>query len=80
MRVRFAKVRITDMRTSTGWRSYEQAHHDKMVALFDDATLRRMEADLATRRLKYAQSPENRWAAARLEAIRHRLNLKGDEA
>ena len=80
MRVRFAKVRITDMRTRTGKRTVEQAHHDKMVEMFDEETLRRMEADLGARRLKFAQSPENLWAATRLEAIRHRLNWKGEEA
>jgi hypothetical protein len=70
MKVSFAKVRITNPANA------DQANHDKMVALFDVETLRRMEADLAARRLKFAQSPENRWAAARLEAIRRRLNLK----
>ena len=68
------------MRTRSGKRTVEEVHHDKMVALFDEATLRRMEADLGARRLKYAQSPENRWCAARLEAIRHRLNFQKNEA
>jgi hypothetical protein len=78
MRFRLPKVRITDMRTICHRRNGEQLQHDKMVAVFDEETLRRMEADLSARRLRYAKSPENRWAAARLEAIRHRLGMKGD--
>jgi hypothetical protein len=54
----------------------DDANHDKMVALFDVVTLRRMESDLGARRLKFAGSPENKWAAARLAAIRRRLNLE----
>lgn len=73
MRIRFAKVRRTDYRPMSRREAAEAAEHDKMVALFDVETLRGMESDLGKRRLKFAGSPENKWAAARLEAIRRRL-------
>ena len=53
----------------------ETAAHDKAAGLFDASTLRQMEKDLAGRRLKFAKSPENRWCANRLAAIRRRLAI-----
>ena len=74
MRIRFSKVRRTDYRPAPA-ATREDAAHDKMAALFDVETLRRMETDLGGRRLQFSGSPENRWAAARLAAIRRRLSL-----
>lgn len=48
-------------------------HHRRMVAMFDIPTLRQMEADLGSRRLRFSNHPDNRWCVARLEAIRQRL-------
>lgn len=73
---RVSKVRRTDYRAAPVAETREDRDHDKMVALFELVTLRRMETDLSKRRLQFSGSPENRWAAARLAAIRRRLNLQ----
>lgn len=75
--IRRPKVRITDYRprTAPAITPKDAAEHDRMVSLFDPATLRQMEADLGSRRLQFAGSPENRWAASRLDAIRRHLRL-----